>query len=226
MLKPAQPACFRYETGKVKTAISQVRYFHVVCRYLRFDGKVFGETATSLGIQEFEGASRIDKLNAFPLIFHARQREVMEDMVRFGKMYISLQGQHHLQYRGNAFCQVEGAYVAFPVDSRIMIDPARFHKDNPNYIRPAINELAQSGSNMSDYYLFDGDTSQSKSHRLDRATLGDDAFMVCSRLVCGWSFGDKRWSQSRGVSGRADLEGGPWGLLRFTILDVPDIVAL
>jgi hypothetical protein len=69
ILDAEKPACFRYDFGSERTT-NGVPYFHVECAYLDFNGQVFGEVSTALGIRAFQGAKRIARLEAFPLEFH------------------------------------------------------------------------------------------------------------------------------------------------------------
>jgi hypothetical protein len=57
------------------------------------------------------------------------------------KKFVYFKNQYHIRYRGNAFYIMNGRYFKIPVDNRIMVDMLYFRKINPNYIRPAINEL-------------------------------------------------------------------------------------
>jgi len=197
ILDARKPACFRYESGKERTTEKGIRYFHVVCRYLNYDG-LFGETSALLGISAFKGAKRIDKLEAFPLEFHPHPEEIKEYMVKCGETFVNLMGQHHVQYRGNAFYVAGGDYVEVPVDSRIMVDVSYFRKVDPNYARPAINELARAGRSRSDFdFHFPSDNSDKvKSNGFDPTSLSENDLMICSQTVYGWSFGNKQWCRS------------------------------
>jgi hypothetical protein len=191
ILDAEKPACFRCDSGKEKTT-NGVTYFHVECRLLDFNGQVFGEVSTALGIRTFQGAKRVDMLDAFPLEFHRHQKKMKEYFVRCGRQFVSLMGQHHVQYRGNAFYVEKGEYVEVPVESRIMVDVAYFRKINPNYMRPRVNELARPNSVCGLFYL-DTEAEEVKSNGLDKTTMSEDNLMICSQTVYGWSFGNKRW---------------------------------
>ncbi|KAL8626238.1 hypothetical protein Q9189_008078 [Teloschistes chrysophthalmus] len=195
VLDAEKPACCRYDSGKERTTTTGITYFHVECRLLDFNGQVFGEVSTALGIGKFPGAKRIDRLEAFPLEFHAHQQEIREYFVRCGRQFASFMGQYHVQYRGNAFYIEKGEYVEVPVDSRIMVDVAYFRKINPNYTRPHINELARPSSSNNTYILFFSDTEAEgvKTNGLDITTMSEGDLMICSQTVYGWSFGNKRW---------------------------------
>lgn len=157
---------------------------------------MFGETPAVLGISAFKGAKRIDKLEAFPLEFHPQQEEIRECMVECGEAFVNLRGQHHVQYRGNAFYVTDGGYVEVPVDSRIMVDVSYFRKVNPNYARPAINELARSSSSSSYHHYPVNDGDQIKSNGFDPTLLSKDDLMICCQTVYGWSFANKQWRKS------------------------------
>lgn len=90
-------------------------------------------------------------------------------------------GQHHVQYRGNAFYIEKGEYVEVPVDSRIMVDVAYFRKINPNYTRPHINELARPSSLSISYIFFSNtDADEVKTNGLDTTTMSEGELMICS----------------------------------------------
>lgn len=193
ILDAEKPACFRYDFGKERMT-NGVTYFHVECAYLDFNGQVFGEVSTALGIRIFQGAKRIDRLEAFPLEFYRHQEEMRGYFVRCGRQFASLVGQHHVQYRGNAFYIENGDYVEVPVDSRIMVDVVYFRKINPNYARPRINELARlSSSNSILMFSLDTEADKVKHNGLDTKTMTDNDLIICSQTVYGWSFGNKRW---------------------------------
>ncbi|KAL8671532.1 MAG: hypothetical protein Q9168_003977 [Polycauliona sp. 1 TL-2023] len=197
ILDAEKPACYRYDSGKQKTTTSGVLYFYVECRCLDFNGQVFGEVSTALGIRAFQGAKPIDRLEAYPLEFHRHQEKMREYFVRCGRQFVSLIGQHHVQYRGNAFYLEKGDYVEVPVDSRIMVDVAYFRKVNPNYARPQVNELARSSSSDGFWILWsDTEADEVKSNGLDTKIMSEDDLMICSQTVYGWSFGNKRWRKS------------------------------
>jgi len=194
ILDAEKPACYRYDCGKQKKTNSGVSYFHVECRYLDFNGQVFGEVSTALRIRTFQGAKPIDRLEAYPLEFHRHQEEMREYFARCGRQFAFLMGQHHVQYRGNVFYLEKGDYIEVPVDSRIMIDIAYFRKVNPNYARPQVNELARSSSSDGFWTLWsDTEADEVKGNGFDTEIMSKDELMICSQTVYGWSFGNKRW---------------------------------
>lgn len=50
-----KPRCVKFDFGEERKQANGVEYFHMGCRYLDFDGKVFGEASTALGIEKFRG---------------------------------------------------------------------------------------------------------------------------------------------------------------------------
>ncbi|KAI9726527.1 MAG: hypothetical protein M1835_003773, partial [Candelina submexicana] len=135
-----KPRCVRYDFGEERTTSNGVEYFHLECRYVDFDGKVFGETSIELAIVKFRGTKRINSLDAFPLEYHPSKDEVKANLVECGHKFVSLMGVHHRQYRGDAFYMRKGQPIKVPVNSRVMIDAVYFQEANPNYTRPRINE--------------------------------------------------------------------------------------
>jgi len=225
ILDAKKPACYRYDAGKERTTTTGVTYFHVECRYLDFNGQVFGEVSTALGMGTFQGAKRIDSLEAFPLAFHRRQKEMREHCVRCGRQFVSLTGQRHVQYRGNAFYIEKGDYVEVPVDSRIMVDVAYFRKVNPNYARPHINELARPSSLDGFYTLWGTEAEEVKSIAPDPKNMSEGDLMICSQTVYGWSFGNKKWRESSSFE-RLDAVEVVLMLyeVEFVVDDIRDIV--
>jgi len=178
------------------TTDNGIKYFHMVYRYLNFNGQVFGETLTTQGISAFKDIKRIDSLEAFPLKFYPRQKEIVEYIVKCGKIFVNLMGQYHVQYRGNAFYRTDGSYVEVPVDSRIMVDVFYFRKVNPNYVRPVINKLARSDLSRSHYVFPNKEADQVKSNDFNSVSLSEDDLIICSQTVYDWNFGNKQWRRS------------------------------
>ena len=108
-----------------------------------------------------------------------------EYFVRCGRQFASLMGQHHVQYRGNAFYIEKGEYVEVPVDSRIMVDVAYFRKINPNYTRPHINELARPSSSIDIYIFFSNDikAKEVKTNDLNTIVMSEGDLIICSQTI-------------------------------------------
>ncbi len=100
---------------------------------------------------------------------------------------ISLTGQHHVQYHGNAFYIEKGDYIEVLMNSHIMVDVAYLHKANPNYIQPHINNLIRPNSSDSFFFFSDTEVNTVKSSSLDMKAMNEDNLMICSQTVYNWS---------------------------------------
>jgi hypothetical protein len=79
----------------------------------------------------------------------------------------------------------DGRYVKVPVDNRIMVDMSYFRKVNPNYIRPAINELVRSSLSSSYHYYPIINSDEVKNSGFNPTLLSKDDLMICSQTVYG-----------------------------------------
>ena len=50
-----KPRCVVYDGGEEKETSSGLKYFNMECRYLDYDGQVFGEASTDIPIVKFRG---------------------------------------------------------------------------------------------------------------------------------------------------------------------------
>ncbi len=130
-----KPRCLIYDFGEEKTTDQGVKYFELQCRYLDFDGKVFGEVIDKLAVERFHGAKQINALGVFPLAYHPSQEKVKEYLKECGQKFRSMLDSHHVYYQGNAFFQSPNELFRTHVKSRIMVDAEMFRKSNPNYPR-------------------------------------------------------------------------------------------
>ncbi|EEH19032.2 hypothetical protein PABG_01351 [Paracoccidioides brasiliensis Pb03] len=135
-----KPRCVIFDAGEEKMKMNRIKYFSLDCRYLDFDGEVFGEAGTQLEVVRFHGPRPIHDLEAFPLDHHPSKSDAMRSLIDCGRNFCDLKGQHIRHCRGRAFVQVRGEIVQISIDSRIMVDPAFFRQMNPNYTRPRINQ--------------------------------------------------------------------------------------
>jgi hypothetical protein len=85
----------------------------------------------------------------------------------------------------------DGSYVEIPVNNRIMVDISYFRKVNPNYIKPAINELVRSSLSSSYYYFSVVSGDEIKSSGFNLILLNKDDLMTCCQTVYGWNFNNK-----------------------------------
>ncbi|KAI4166536.1 MAG: hypothetical protein LQ343_007967, partial [Gyalolechia ehrenbergii] len=57
-----KPRCTIYDGGEEKETSSGLKYFNMECRYLDYDGQVFGEASIDIPIVKFRGKKRISTL--------------------------------------------------------------------------------------------------------------------------------------------------------------------
>jgi hypothetical protein len=195
-----QPRCVEYLSGEEQQTSSGQRYFQLECRYLDFDGRVFGESATQLGIAKFRGVKRIDTLEAFPLEHHPSRIEMTKQLVACGRKFISLIGMHHRQYQGVAFYMKNERIIKVHVNSRIMIDPEIFRELHPSYSRPKIYTPCRSST--IDPYDFDDSPKKSadqvRDNGMDPSEMRDEDLLHCSPTIPGWVLSDKIWGEIPG----------------------------
>jgi hypothetical protein len=160
---------------------------------LNYDS-LFGEISILLGISAFKDIKRIDKLEAFSLKFHPHPEEIREYIIKYDETFVNFINQYHIQYRGNAFYVADENYVEIPVNNRIIIDISYFRKIDPNYARPAINELARADRSKSDFdFHFPSDNSDKiKNNNFNPTSLNEDDLIIYSQTIYGWNFNNKQ----------------------------------
>lgn len=190
-----KPRCVRYDFGEEKKTPQGVKYFELQCRYLDFDGKVFGEVMDRLPIEEFHGAKRIDALEAFPLVYHPSREDLKKHLVGRGQKFRDMRDSHHVYYQGNAFFQETKGPVRIPVKSRIMIDVGLFRKSNPSY--PRLFTKKSDGIDMWGCRSTDQSNSERvKSNGVDPDEMKDDDLLICPATALGFSLNDKFWGEA------------------------------
>jgi hypothetical protein len=93
-----KPRCVKYNFGEEKKLSSGKIYYSIQCRYLDFDGKMFGEVSTELAIFKFRETRRIETLPTFPLQFHPNKCKLTADLIQCGRIFISLIEVYYRQY--------------------------------------------------------------------------------------------------------------------------------
>ena len=128
--------CVIYDGGEEKETSSRLKYFNMECRYLDYDGQVFGEASMDIPIVKFRGKKRISTLKGYPLRYHPDEKRMKTQLVERGRKFISMLGAYHRHCRGTAFYIKDREVIRVSVNSRIMLDAAFFRKMNPSYPRP------------------------------------------------------------------------------------------
>jgi hypothetical protein len=201
-----KPRCVRYDFGEEKKQMAGLDYFHIGCHYLDFDGKVFGEVSTALGIEKFRGTRQISSLGVFPLSYHQKEEETRAYLDKCGRKFLSLTSVHHCQYQGMAFYMKKNHPVKLFVNSRIMVDAAYFREANPNYARASIEESDSESSSLPGWTILgsDDDSEESpnavKSNGMEPSDVKGDDILICSPTVLGFSLGNKLWGESPHLS--------------------------
>jgi hypothetical protein len=169
------------------------------CRYLDFNGEVFGEVSIELRILKFCGTKRISALEAFPLQYHSNESDIRADLLKCGRKFVSLMGTHHRHCCGEAFFIYDGDAIRFPINGRIMIDATFFQKVNPNYSRPRITEPAEPEMKLAtdgDFIFCQveepADEIQSSKGLAD---ITENDLLICCPTVLGFSLNDKIWGE-------------------------------
>jgi hypothetical protein len=199
-----KPRCVKFDFGEERIQANGVEYFHMGCRYLDFDGVVFGEASTALGIEKFRGAQRINSLGVFPLQYHHGEEDTRAHLDKCGRKFLKLMDVHHCQYQGIAFYMKKKAPVKVFVDSRIMVDAAYFREANPNYARPSINDPDRAGGPAPPgvtWVVFEPEDTRNRSsdsvrsNGMDPSEVKGDDLLICSPTVLGFSLGNKLWGE-------------------------------
>jgi hypothetical protein len=190
-----QPRCVRFEFGEERITKEGLEFYHVKAHYLDFDGKMFGKTSSEHAIAKFRGVKQITTLEIFPVKFHADARAHFTEC---GRKFLSMMNIHLCQYEGKAFYVERGESVEIFVKSRVVVDPAYFREENPNYIRPSIKE---SDADSSVWIFMDLDevteksSSSGKGRGMDPSEVKGDDLLICSPIVPGFSLGNRRWGK-------------------------------
>ncbi len=195
-----KPRCVLFDGGEEKETNFGVKYYNMECRYLDYNGQVFGEASVDLAIFKFRGRKRISTLKAFPLQYHPDEKGIKAQLTQCGRKFVSMLGAHHRQYRGIAFYMEEGEPVKVSVDSRIMLDAAFFRKMNPNYARPQPGELVKKRTEDDGYLEMYSEPSkkrtldQIKDNGVEPTQIEENKLLICCPTIPGFGLGDKLWS--------------------------------
>ena len=210
-----KPQCLKYDFGEEKK-LNGMLYFSLHCRYLDFDGKLFGEVPTELPIVQFRGTQKIQNLASYPLRYHPKQNEVSEQLKNCGLKFATIMkmNRDHRHCQGIAYYMRNDQPVQVTVNSRIMLDPEFFREMNPNYRRPCIEE------NRSQSVFFDMDDAKERSNIINgrsskAAELAPDELLICCPTIPGFSLDSKQWRKRCFPSAALSLltSIGQWNLL-------------
>ena len=210
-----KPQCVKFDFGEEKK-LDGMSYFSLHCRYLDFDGKLFGDVPTQLPITQFRGTQKIQNLASYPLRYHPKQNKVSEQLRNCGMKFATVveMKRDHRYCHGVAYYMRNQQPVQVTVNSRIKLDPEFFREMNPNYRRPCIEE------NKSRSAFFDMDDAKEQSNIINgrsskAAELAPDELLICCPTIPGFSLDSKQWRKRCSSSAALSLltSIGQWNLL-------------
>ncbi|OJD12529.1 hypothetical protein AJ78_06894 [Emergomyces pasteurianus Ep9510] len=145
-LGTGKPRCVIFDAGE-KATEKGVQYYKLECRYLDYDGQVFGEVGVEFGIIKFRGYKPIHTLEAFPLHHHPDHERVRNDLIECERTFREVTsrapsntGAQLRHCKGSAFIMKNHQVIVVNIDGRVAIDATFFHEMEPNYSRPWIYE--------------------------------------------------------------------------------------
>jgi hypothetical protein len=127
-----------YRITDASYQVTQCGTFLVVeCFYIDYDGKCFGTVSESFHLSAFRGVQYINELAAFPLKYHPQQDEIKARLLKRGRNFAALQGQHYKNHAG-IVRNITYPFSQVNVDSRVMVrspspsPPPSSAKDTPD----------------------------------------------------------------------------------------------
>ncbi|KAK0637179.1 P-loop containing nucleoside triphosphate hydrolase protein [Bombardia bombarda] len=206
--------CALYNLCEERVDMDGSKYMYIEGRYLNSDGKSLGEATTGIKIPIFRGAKRIQHLQAYPLQYHAEKERVRQELIHYGRNFVSLIGIHHQQYEGKAFFLNEkGLIVGRYVKSRIVVDAIGFQETRADYPCPRVHKVKKR-------YSWDTpDTErQFKLEDIHPDQLEERDFLICSPTVFGFSLDSKTFLEFA-VANISDVE---WSQASFDDVKIPE----
>jgi hypothetical protein len=195
-----KPRCVIFDAGDEATE-KGVTYYRMECRYLDYDGQVFGEAGIELGIIKFRGSKPIHSLEAFPLHHHPDHKQVYQDLVKCGRKFCTLIGKDsgnatgiYLRHcRGQAFVIKNSKVVAVNIDGRVAVDATFFREMQPNYSRPRVHDSWEDRSIVHEFSIEEHrvELERLKDSGKKTHSMTDDDFLVCCPTVRCFSFNEK-----------------------------------
>ncbi|EPS36366.1 hypothetical protein H072_10103 [Dactylellina haptotyla CBS 200.50] len=90
--------------------------------YIDYNGEEFGHAQRYVLNPDFEGTRKITELDAFPLQYHPREKEVRLDLISRGRKFESLAGIHCMDYSGPTISGSGHWGSKLYVNGRVMVD--------------------------------------------------------------------------------------------------------
>ena len=172
-------------------------------RYVDFDGDDLGTRDTSLSVYAFEGAEKIDELEAYPINFHYDPDAVKAQLIARGKRFEEHAGMHFRSYEGIALESAGRCMNRYNIDGRVVVDTKTFHRMNANLAfsvsaykseeekRAKRRRVNRDDSDDEDTNRDTSGLLPGKKFKLDPLT--DEQRLMTNATVRGFSFSEKRW---------------------------------
>ncbi|KAK6544314.1 hypothetical protein TWF694_001014 [Orbilia ellipsospora] len=112
-----------FETKGYKEQQISCNVFGVIeGNYVDYNGDEFGYASKYVLNPEFDGTRKITDLDAFPLCYHPREKEVKLDLISRGRKFESLAGIHCMDYSGPTISGAGHWGSKLYVNGRVMVD--------------------------------------------------------------------------------------------------------
>lgn len=91
-------------------------------------GRAFGKSVTTMYIRVFGGTQKINRLSIYPLSYHPDPEALKATLIKRGRKWASLNGVHHVYYRGLAGRWSCDSYVRYNVSHSDAVIRFPLHK--------------------------------------------------------------------------------------------------
>ncbi|TBU58547.1 hypothetical protein BD310DRAFT_878729 [Dichomitus squalens] len=220
----SEPYAVRIRTSDYLKTDSAERCYHLSCEFIELrsldDGRENEDGMGGFRSREWYGYSRWDEyiasttffgdgekkitdLPIYPLRFHPDAENLKKTLVERGRKWASLCGAHgykHAHYKGVAVGHEKSAQRrnvpgTYRLDSRVVIDKARFARTQP------VRDVPHPGRSLDSYAPIyqDADGDYEMTHMIEEREpvtelpLSDDELLLTPAIVYGFSFEEKRW---------------------------------
>ncbi|KAJ5752813.1 ATPase AAA-type core [Penicillium odoratum] len=219
-----EPRCVIFDAGEEVTRNDET-WFNLECRFIDYDGVIFGEAGIFLRVPKFRGSKYIATLEAYPLHHHASHEQVQKDLVERGQRFRDFAGSHIQHCKGSAFFMNKGKAIKVNINSRVAVDAVFFHEMQPNYSRPSLRDIRmkeKDGIAVIDLgAMFMEDREREKERMrgdgVDAQKLSEADLLIACPTVCCFSFKEKMFLECA-VSALRDVK---WSPESFDCLQIP-----
>jgi hypothetical protein len=175
------------------------RHWKIEGVHFGYDGERYGYGHISVKIPEFPGTCPIIELPCYPLRYHQNKDTVLEELKARGKKFVSLHGTQYKSYSGPAFRRDKdrGLTSYYIRNSRVMLDPANYRRENANLELPILRSRSCYQSRSTSKGGEDGGGLNQR--------FTDKDYIIAYPTVQGFSLKDKMWGEML-VSGIEDIE--------------------